>query len=406
MSAIYTLRGAAFSQLVFGLAFALPLLARAAEGSDTIAVVSSRTSEDYSRTTLADGSFQSEMYAFGEGGYYRAPIRDETIDRESFTDIARALNGPLTAQKYLPTKDPEKANLLIMVYWGMTSGTIDPKSDNFGYNRIGRVMNTRQGAFVRSDPYGPVSIQGQFIDAQNAVILGYDADLSVPAGYEITALHVKHDDLVDEIEHNRFFVVLMAYDFQMMWKEKKHKLLWETRFSIRQQHNDFAKMLPAIANYSSQYFGQDTKGLVRKPLPAGNVDVGVPRSIGIESEKNDAPSQTTLIVGPNAFSAKLVEAKPGIPALPAALAEHIAAYQQERAALEEALAAKIEARTPGDDTSRAIDSFNAEHSAQIGALNQDAEKIRGELAKFASAYPPAGCHKSIDSPYAATRRSN
>ncbi len=393
MSAIYTLRGAAYSLLASGLLFAVPLYSRAAENSDTITVVSSRTSEDYSRTRLSDGSFQSETYAFGEGGYYRAPIRDETIDRESFMDIARALNGPLTAQKYLATKDPEKANLLIMVYWGMTSGTIDPESDNFAYNRIGRVTNTRQGAFIRSDPYGPVSVQGQFIDAQNAVILGYDSDLSVPSGYEQTALHVKHDDLVEEIERNRFFVVLMAYDFQMMWKQKKHKLLWETRFSIRQQHNDFSKMLPAIVNYSSQYFGQDTKGLVRRPLPAGNVEVGAPKSIGIESEKGDSPSQTTLIVGPNTFSSKLGEGKPG---MPAALAEHIAAYQLERAVLQKALAAKIEARTPGDDTSRAIDSFNAEHSAQIAALNQDAEKIRGELAKFASAFPEPAAAQSID----------
>ena len=396
MSAKYMHRGAVRSLLASGLFFAVPSFARAAEGNDTITVVSSRTSEDYSRTRLSDGSFQSETYALGEGGYYRAPIRDETIDRESFMDLARALNGPLSAQKYLPTQDLEKANLLIMVYWGMTSGTIDPKSDNFWYNRIGRVTNTRQGAFIRPDPYGPVSVQGQFIDAQNAVILGYDADLSVPAGYEITALHVKHDDLVDEIEHNRFFVVLMAYDFQMMWKQKKHKLLWETRFSIRQQHNDFAKMLPAIANYSSQYFGQDTKGLVRRPLPQGNVEVGVPRSIGIESEKNDSPAQTTLIVGPNTFSSKLLDGRPRMPALPAALAEHIATYQQERASLEKALAAKIEARTPGDDTSRAIDSFNVEHSAQIAALNQDAEKIRSELAKFAIAYPGPAAGESID----------
>jgi len=38
-------------------------------------------------------------------------------------------------------------------------------------------------------------------------------------------------------------VVLMAYDFQLLWKEKKHKLLWETRFSIRQRHNDFDRQL-------------------------------------------------------------------------------------------------------------------------------------------------------------------
>ena len=34
-----------------------------------------------------------------------------------------------------------------------------------------------------------------------------------------------------------------------------------------------------------------------------------------------------------------------------------------------------------------LDAFNMEHSAQIAALNQDAESIRGELAKFSAANP-------------------
>jgi hypothetical protein len=77
----------------------------------------------------------------------------------------------------------------------------------------------------------------------------------------------------------------MAYDFQLLWKQKKHKLLWETRFSIRQIHNDFDKQLEAMAENASQYFGQDTKGLIRKPLPEGNVKVGELKVLGIEPEK-------------------------------------------------------------------------------------------------------------------------
>jgi len=63
--------------------------------------------------------------------------------------------------------------------------------------------------------------------------------------------NVRREDLVDDIEHNRYFVVLMAYDFQVLWKQRKHKLLWETRFSIREQGNDFEKVLPAISRYAS-----------------------------------------------------------------------------------------------------------------------------------------------------------
>jgi hypothetical protein len=94
-----------------------------------------------------------------------------------------------------------------------------------------------------------------------------------------TALSNIRDDLISEIEFNRYFVVLMAYDFQMTWKQKKHKLLWTTRFSIPQHNNEFSGQLKGMADYASQYFGQNVPGLVRTVLPEGNVEVGVPRAV-------------------------------------------------------------------------------------------------------------------------------
>jgi hypothetical protein len=98
-------------------------------------------------------------------------------------------------------------------------------------------------------------------------------------------LEVRRDDMVAEIEENRYFVVLMAYDFQILWKQKKHKLLWETRFSIRQRHHNFDKDLPSMAQYASQYFGQDSHGLVHKEIPQGHVDIGEVKSLGSVPDK-------------------------------------------------------------------------------------------------------------------------
>jgi hypothetical protein len=100
-----------------------------------------------------------------------------------------------------------------------------------------------------------------------------------------TALEQNKKDLYVEIEDDRYFVVLMAYDFQLMWKEKKHRLIWETRFSLRQMHHDFDKDLPSMALYASRYFGQDSGGLIHKPVPQGNVEVGEPKSLGEVPEK-------------------------------------------------------------------------------------------------------------------------
>jgi hypothetical protein len=118
-------------------------------------------------------------------------------------------------------------------------------------------------------------------DLLNIKMLGYDSWWDATRGdYSGTALEIRRKDLISEIEEDRYFVVLMAYDFQLLWKQKKHKLLWETRFSIRQRHHDFDKDLPAMANYASRFFGQDTNGLIHDSIPLGHVDIGVVKSLG------------------------------------------------------------------------------------------------------------------------------
>jgi hypothetical protein len=64
-----------------------------------------------------------------------------------------------------------------------------------------------------------------------------------------------------------------------MWKQKKHKLLWETRFSINERHNQFDRALPALAQYASKYFGQPSNGLLRSRVADGNVEIGEPTLI-------------------------------------------------------------------------------------------------------------------------------
>jgi hypothetical protein len=91
--------------------------------------------------------------------------------------------------------------------------------------------------------------------------------------------------MIDEIEDDRYFVVLMAYDFPLLWKDKKHKLVWETRFSIRERHNDFSQRLAAMAEAAARYFGQDSHGLVRKRDPVAHVDPGEIKVIGTEPQK-------------------------------------------------------------------------------------------------------------------------
>jgi hypothetical protein len=368
---------------------ALPPFTSDFESSNRTTAVFSGVSEDYGRNRSPDGSFQPETYGFGIGGFFGSSTRDSSLDNESFMDIARVIARPLRERNFIPMRDPKKVKLLIMVYWGATSGTLDPASNNYLFEREDRPKSANRSFEL----LGPVSFQGGLVDLQNALILGYAGEIA-ESHPRIGIIHnVKREDLIDDIEHNRYFVVLMAYDFQMLWKEKKHKLLWETRFSIREQGNDFRKMLPSMSKYASQYFGQDSHGLIREAIPEGNVEIGVPKTVGADPERNHAVSDTTLIADADTFSAK----KPDLSALPAPLAARVSAYETEKTALQGALAARIKAMAPGDDTRRSIDMFNAENSARIASLNRDADGIRSDLARLAAANSqPAPAAQSVD----------
>ena len=278
MKAYPIITGAAAFAIAFGL-----LAPTAARATDGITAVYSRASDDYVRATLSDGSFLSEAYAFGKGGYYGACIRDATIDNLSFMDVAHAIAGPLATRNYLPSRDPNSTRLLIMVYWGATDGSMDLSSLNIakGGRWRGNGAAPYAGIYAggqwgpASLVWGPSSTQAQMTDARNAALLGYSDELAQQG----TRARRERGDLIEEIEFSRYFVVLMAYDFQLMWKHNQHKLLWEARFSVREQGNDFAMALPAMAQYASEYFGKDSHGLLRTRVPDGRIYMGDPTVI-------------------------------------------------------------------------------------------------------------------------------
>lgn len=284
--------------------------------NEVITAVYSQVSDDYHRTKLPDGSFQAEAYTFGEGGHLAGPMRDDSVDKLSFLELAKIAAVPLADQKFIPAGegDPNETRILIMVYWGKTSGT-EHSSGSVAYQNLQASQlgpptppppppsgNThvspggaQTAAIARAarennltGTLAAVSAENNLrnqIDAQNAALLGYDGELAASAELEMTAFRLRRDDLVAEIEENRYLVVLMAYDFQELWKHKRHKLLWVTRMSVCERGTDFTKILPAMVGYGSQYFGQDSGGLLRKPLPMGRVDVGAVKSLGVVPEK-------------------------------------------------------------------------------------------------------------------------
>jgi hypothetical protein len=246
--------------------------------SEQLTAVSSKQFNGYVRTKLADGSFQAETFAFGEGGLIPEPsipsldIMDPTIDGLNFPAIAKMLSGPLASQEYVAARDPNKTKLLIMVYWGKTIGGVNFKGF-VGSGQAQDVMN-----FVNAKLLG---------FGTEADFLGQVSGATIMGEMQRNA----HPDVMSTVQVNRYYVILRAFDFQSVWKQKKFRQLWETRFSLSNRLHKFDRDLPAMAQSASVYFGQDSYGMVKAPLMReGHVEIGEANVVEDQPEVVDLDS--------------------------------------------------------------------------------------------------------------------
>lgn len=271
-----------------------------------IAAVASRTFNGYTRTRLPDKSFKPESYVFVNAGRWNAPIAGDSIDSVSFDKIIRTLVRPLSSRGYVPAKNVESADLIIFVAWGTTQGSRG-LTLNTGYqSAAGEAMNQLSAAVGAAGARGSDGILSpeaavaqaarndvdsamfmmaadnqlrDLINQRNAHVLGFKSDLqrAYDTSFSSAAL-----DLFDELEANRYFVVLKAFDYAAAAKEKRRKVLWESRFSIHEQGNSFGDNLEAMAWNAARHFGEASRGLVRRKLPEGKVELGSPEMIRYE----------------------------------------------------------------------------------------------------------------------------
>ncbi len=286
------------------------LSAGAGARADDIEAVSSKLSNGYKRTVLPDGSFKPETYAFGRGDKWGGARIDPSVDKLDFTQVAQIMAVSLADQNYFPARDPKKTDLLIMVYWGTTMAP-EHSTESAGHQNIVRAdqvvdratqalkdaltpsdvkMAKEYLASAVSNMNAALAIVGQEnrlredVDMKNATMLGYDSVwLATFDARTRTARGLAREDMLTELEEDRYFVVLMAFDFQQMATQKKAKLLWEARFSIREHDHEFDKSLAAMTEKASAYFGRDSNGLKHEKLAEGKVDVGQVKNLGVVS---------------------------------------------------------------------------------------------------------------------------
>ena len=274
-----------------------------AVGGGQLTAVYSRASNDYVRVQNPDGSFLPETYVLKEGGSMGGPRVDATIDTLSFEDVSKVVVASLAGQNYVASGDSAAPKLLIVVHWGVTASPndVNPRS-NRGSARLNDLAQRAEEAANETTQPGEKAAerarqqsymeqaqsmahleagQDAHIDAKNANILGYTDEID-----RDSSSNPNLGTLEEEIEQDRYYVVLLAYDYAFAAQNHgEHRLLWETRFSIPEPGNDFEKSFPKMASVAARYLGQNTHGLIHHNLAEGHVDVGESKSLGTVPEK-------------------------------------------------------------------------------------------------------------------------
>jgi hypothetical protein len=276
----------------------VPVIHAPARGYEPDVSLISATYPPYVRTVLPDGTLKPETYALGEGGSWNGHSSDPTAEAVNFKSIVPLLVPELAKRKYFAVagQDPKRTDLLIMVYWGTTDtpfssseiqiarqvltqagqmGDVYPVPRTMIERLVNEGNKNRQAA-MKEDAMFLIHAANQRRDreaAQNADLLGYVSELRRVAIYHNKPFSGWRD-VVSELEESRYFVVLLAFDFQSLWHAKEKKLLWQTRLSVRAQRSDFGKQLAGMLRTASPYFGGNSGRLIREALPETNVQLG------------------------------------------------------------------------------------------------------------------------------------
>jgi hypothetical protein len=212
--------------------------------------VVSHVYNNYTRVRLADGSFKPETFSFVDGGVYdEDPIAGDSVNRITFEEVAKVVAEALRSQRFVSSSDPQSTEHMIMLWYGKTKPTVD-KPTNY-----------------------------ELVERTNARILGFQQEFSKADSLYFTSFA---RDFYDEFRVARYFVVLKAYDFQVAQKEKRLKLLWESRFSIQRHAVDFTEQLPQMAQFAARTFGQETNGIFNPNLIKGSVKMDEIKILGAE----------------------------------------------------------------------------------------------------------------------------
>ena len=265
----------------------------------TRVLVDSWARDGYLESKVVDGELLRETYHFFEGRHFGGNIKDTSLEEVSFLEVVESLAEEMETRNYHSEPNPDGGDFLIVVHWGVTG--IEESFDDLFLNEptdpdiapMDSIMDSSEGAAQQGGfTQQPDNFQSynSSIDSgsqrENAALIGFDRALGRKG-----LMPTDGEELRAMLEDERYFIVLMAYDWQKLRTEKEYELIWSTRFSLGALGTNFRDAHLALSRGAANYFGTNLDGKLGKTrthLGEGDVKLGEVEVVETVAEEEES----------------------------------------------------------------------------------------------------------------------
>ena len=238
-------------------------------------VLKAQASEDFVKARALDPTKKIQTYQFMKGNVHIGFTSDPKMKTVPFEGILHDLALNLQKEGFYLHKDKSKGDLLIVVHYGVTDVEISYEefmgySSEADYGLTDEVFSAGAGGeaidFATIDAINSASFNlGSSATGASANRQGeyYKAELlGMERAYSDKISSTEEHDLKSMLAEERYFLVLMAYDYEK-FKNAEAVLLWSTRYSVRTLGQSFEEAIKDLNFIASDYFGKNIDGLTK-----------------------------------------------------------------------------------------------------------------------------------------------
>ena len=264
--------------------------------------VDSEASSIYNEHKESENGETYETYVFIKGNFYGGDISDKSLRNVTFEELVGTIGDSMKQRNFYPSASADQGDLLVVVHYGLMSVPQDlgdlfqlDMDDPYGeqpFDEEGDEEQIVQDPLINDTYFNDLKRLSELSHNNQAGM----SNIKLGIGRALKRRNIttaEEFDLRAELEAERYFIILMAYDYKKLRSTKKQELLWTTRFSVPSLGTNFEDAYPALARAASSYYGSnlDKYATTSTHFGTGSVDIRTLETVGIEeTEEIEFPS--------------------------------------------------------------------------------------------------------------------